>query len=92
MADGGHLAIGDFLPAGFAKTPYKHQAGLWTFKQDYADAFCASGLYCPVVSLIGQYGGEVPSGDADPTHRVAHSLLHKSLDTHYQEVTLDEPP
>jgi SAM-dependent methyltransferase len=89
VADGGHLAIGDFLPAGFAKTPYKHQAGLWTFKQDYAEVFCSSGLYSRVASLVGEYGGEIPSGGADPAHRAGYFLLHKSLDTHYQQVTID---
>ena len=89
VADGGYLAIGDFLPAGFAKTPYQHQDGLWTFKQDYAEVFCSSGLYCRVASLVGKYNGPTPSGDADPSHRAAYTLLHKSLDAHYQTVFLD---
>jgi SAM-dependent methyltransferase len=89
VADGGYLAIGDFLPAGFAKTSYKHQPGLWTYKQDYADVFCSSGLYSRVSALIGEYGGEIPSGGADPSHRAGYTLLHKSLDAHYQQVSLD---
>jgi SAM-dependent methyltransferase len=89
VADGGHLLIGDFLPAGHTKTPYHHRPGLWTFKQRYSDVFTASGLYCRVVELSGEYGGAGPSGDGDPAHRMTTCLLHKSLVGHYQTVTLD---
>jgi SAM-dependent methyltransferase len=89
VADGGHLVIGDFLPAGHAKTQYHHRPGVWTFKQRYSDVFTTSGVYCRVVELSGEYGGTGPSGDGDPAHRMSTCLLHKSLAGHYQTVTLD---
>ena len=88
VADGGHLVIGDFLPAGFARTEYEHRLGLWTYKQDYADVFCSSGLYGRVASLAGRYGGAMPCGDAAPMDRASYTLLHKSLDGYYQSVDL----
>jgi SAM-dependent methyltransferase len=89
VVENGHLLIGDFLPSGPSKTPYHHQAGLWTFKQDYADLFVASGLYCRIVSVSGEYAGTVPSGSAAPGHRAAFTLLHKSLSGHYQTLQID---
>lgn len=89
VADGGYLAIGDFLPFGQVRTPYRHQADLWTYKQDYGEVFCSSGLYCRLATVTGEHGGPVPSGEVDPMHRVAYSLLHKSLDGHYQALSLD---
>lgn len=86
VADGGHLGIGDFLPSGFNRTPYHHREGLWTFKQDYTAVFVGSGLYCPVASLAGPYGGRMPSGDSGPDERAGFTLLHKSLDGHYLRV------
>jgi SAM-dependent methyltransferase len=90
VADGGHLVIGDFMPSGLSRTPYHHQPGLWTFKQDYADLFVASGIYCRTLHMAGEYDGVLPSGAGDPAHRMAVSVLHKSLHDHYQTVRLDE--
>ncbi len=83
VADGGHLAVGDFLPPALARTPYHHRDGLWTYKQDYAEIFVASGLYCRVASIAGRYQGTVPSGEATPTDRASFTLLHKCLHCHY---------
>lgn len=83
VQENGHLAIGDFLPPGPVMTPYHHQEGLWTYKQDYSGIFLASGLYCLVASLAGRYGGTVPSGAAAPNERAGFSLLHKSVAGHY---------
>ena len=86
VADGGHLAIGDFLPSGLAKTSYHHREGLWTYKQDYAAAFVASGLYCRVASVSGRYRGAAPCGDVAPAERAGFAVLHKSLTGHYVEL------
>ena len=90
--DEGHVAIGDFMPAGLMRTPYHHSPGLWTFKQDYPAAFTASGIYCRVAVIAGEYGSRVPSRDPDPGNRVGYALLHKSLNGHYQETPMSQPP
>lgn len=82
LEDGGFLLLGDFAPVGFSRTPYHHDPGLFTFKQDYAALFRASGLYHPVAMLGGGHGGglDATAGEQD---RVATWLLRKSLESHY---------
>lgn len=84
LVDGGFLLLGDFAPVGFVRTPYHHTPEMWTFKQDYAAVFMASGLYHPVAMLTGAHGG-VWSGSVGETDRVGTWLLQKCTHAHYTE-------
>lgn len=84
LADGGHLVLGDFAPANRWRIPYRHRAGVWTYKQDYAALFLASGLYRAVAMQIGDHGGG-PADSAPEGSRTAVWLLRKSLTDHYAE-------
>jgi len=81
VVDGGHLVIGDFLPSTNTMVPYHHLpgSGVWTFKQDYARLFTASGLYQAVLTLVGAHGGALPASDTADAERVGYAVLHKSL-------------
>ena len=85
VADGGYLLIGDFLPSGRARVPYHHlpKQRLYTYKQDYAAAFLASGLYHPVALLTGPHAAARLKADAPEDERQGVWLLRKSLQDHY---------
>ncbi|MBV8756670.1 MAG: class I SAM-dependent methyltransferase [Deltaproteobacteria bacterium] len=79
VADGGHLVLGDFHPWRPARNVYHHlpDAGVMTFKQDYAQLFLASELYQPV-ALLTSHGRELDASVADG-ERYGVSLLRKRL-------------
>lgn len=41
LRPGGMLVLNDFWPATDTDTPFKHRAGLWTYKRDYRKCFPA---------------------------------------------------
>lgn len=84
LADGGFLLLGDFGAVGYTSVPYRHADGLYTFKQDYAGLFVASGLYHPVGMLGGAHGHGLDAG-ASERERTATWLLRKDLSAHYAE-------
>lgn len=45
VADGGHLVLADYDPPFPRANPYAHRAGLFTYKQDYAQCYLALGIY-----------------------------------------------
>ncbi len=77
-ADAGYLLIGDFFPSTPRMRKYHHlpHEEVFTFKQDYASIFVASGLYSSIETLVYPYGGTSPD-------RAVCNLLRKSLNGNY---------
>ncbi len=80
VADNGYLIIGDFLPSYPQRVPYKHKLGLWTYKQNYAALFLASGLYRVVAVETGHHDSLMTDDGSTGTW-----LLRKSLTENYIE-------
>lgn len=85
VADGGHLALADFLPDANVRVRYGHlpDDDVWTYKQDYPALFVASGLYRIVGSVAGAHGGPVPADDVPSNERVGMALLRKDAVGNY---------
>jgi SAM-dependent methyltransferase len=83
VADGGHLIVGDFLPDRPVRRVYHHaaDAGVYTYKQDYAALFSASALYEPVERVIFDATSKDSRRDPDvpADDRGGCTLLRKSL-------------
>jgi|SRR6266487_4862539 len=90
VRDGGHLLIGDFLPSNRLKVRYHHLATdkVYTYKQDYAAVFAASGLYHPVCLLTGAHAAGGPRDGSTEDDRIGVWLLRKDLGGHYVPRTL----
>ncbi len=91
LVDGGYLILGDFLPANRTRVRYHHRGDLrmYTYKQNYADVFLASGLYETVGMLAGDHGSRDLKPDGTQADRIATTLLHKQLDAHYVDGSCD---
>lgn len=87
---GGFLLIGDFYPTNQLKVRYHHLAAseLYTYKQNYAATFLASGLYSPVCLLTGEHASRVLTGDTSEDTRVGVWLLRKRPAELYLERSL----
>lgn len=87
LVDGGFLIIGDFYPANLTKVRYHHLAEqeLYTYKQNYAATFLASGLYHPVGLITADHSSKAPMGEVGEAERVGVWLLRKALMEHYVE-------
>jgi SAM-dependent methyltransferase len=85
VADGGCLIVGDFLPDSPVRVPYHHLAdhGVYTFKQDYAALFTATGLYREVVRLVCDHATHRVSADASAADRCAFVLLRREEQAFY---------
>jgi SAM-dependent methyltransferase len=85
VRDGGFLIIGDFHPANRVRVRYHHLANndVYTYKQDYAEPFLASGLYRPVGLLTGDHAGKKLTPDAGEHERIGAWLLRKQSREHY---------
>lgn len=79
LGDGAYLIIGDFLPSNFIKVPYHHLPGseVYTFKQDYAGIFLASGGYRPIGLLTSDHSSGALSSDVPENERAGVWLLKK---------------
>jgi len=90
VADGGFLLLGDFAPVNRHKRPYHHLPGesVFTYKQDYAGVFLASGLYYPVGMLIGDHSTGDLQSCVPEDDRAGHWLMRKTLGENYVERTL----
>lgn len=79
VSDGGFLLIGDFLPPYPIRRPYHHLPGqgVFTYKQDYAAIFTASGRYQTIAMSTGSHSSTVPTTAVDDDDRVATWLLRK---------------
>lgn len=87
VVNGGFLIIGDFYPSNLTRVRYHHlpKQEVYTYKQNYAEIFLASGLYHPVGLLTGKAGTKSVTGYTDEENRVGVWLLRKMLDDHYVE-------
>jgi len=87
LVDGDFLIIGDFFPSNLTKVRYHHLAEqeVYTFKQNYAATFLASGLYHPVCFITGDHSSKTLMGEAAEDKRIGVWLLRKMLKEHYVE-------
>lgn len=79
LADDGCLILGDFLPSAPTRVPYHHlpDREVYTYKQDYAAMFEATGLYRRVALLTGGHAAGRLAVDVDDPERVATHLLKR---------------
>lgn len=89
LADGGYLLIGDFCPTNPTKVPYHHlpDAAVYTYKQNYAAPFLASGIYQLVSFLTSDHGSKMTTGDVSEHERAGTWLLRKQMTENYYERT-----
>lgn len=87
LADGGFLIVGDFFPANFTKVRYHHltEEEIYTYKQDYARIFLASGIYEGISFLAGGHGSKSLAADISEDDRIGVWLLKKTLTERYIE-------
>jgi SAM-dependent methyltransferase len=87
VRDGGYLLIGDFLPANQLQVPYHHLEGekVYTYKQNYAELFLASGLYHSVSFLTAHHATKELHARVPEHERIGTWLLRKELSGHYIE-------
>lgn len=87
LADGGYLIIGDFYPVTPLRTRYHHLSSheIYTYKQNYAATFLASGLYYQVGLLTGDHSSKTLMGVVKENERFGVWLLCKTLEGHYVE-------
>lgn len=80
VAWNGYLVLGDFLPDAPSKRPYHHLPGqgVYTYKQDYAQAFLGLGFYRELERVTFDHGGGAGGADS----RAVVSLLRKSADAY----------
>jgi SAM-dependent methyltransferase len=89
---GGDLLIGDFSPANRLAVRYHHLAdqAVYTFKQNYAATFLASGLYHTVAVLTGDHGQRRLHCAVAENDRIGAWLLRKDIAEHYIPTTLND--
>lgn len=77
LEDGGFLIIGDFFPSNQLRVPYHHLPGqkVYTYKQNYAAPFLASGLYRMVCCLTGEHSKKELVASASEMERRGAFLL-----------------
>jgi SAM-dependent methyltransferase len=82
----GYLAIGDFYPDTPERASYHHlpDAGVWTYKQNYAGLFLATQLYEQVALVTYEAGTQDWKVDVDPSRRCAATVLRKVGDDGYR--------
>lgn len=87
LVDGGFLIIGDFFPSNMIKVRYHHlpKQEVYTYKQNYAATFQASGLYHPVCLITGDHSSKTLTGKVAEDERIGVWLLRKVLTEHYIE-------
>jgi hypothetical protein len=90
LGNKGFLIIGDFFPSNFVKVRYHHLAKqeVYTYKQDYAAGFLASGLYHAVAALTSHHATIELSSEVSEDERTSVCLLQKELSDHYAESVL----
>jgi SAM-dependent methyltransferase len=87
ISDGGFLVIGDFLPSHPVRRPYHHLPGegVFTYKQDYAAIFLASGCYQQIATLSGDHSSAALTPIVEDDNRSATWLLRKRLEGLYED-------
>lgn len=81
LADSGFLVIGDFLPSAMTREVYHHlpEGGVYTYKQDYASVFVASGQYQTICLLTGDHASKGLVAHSPERDRIGTWLLRKAL-------------
>ena len=84
-ADGGFLLLGDFQPNNQLKVRYHHlpDQAVYTYKQNYAATFLASGLYQPICLLTGDHAAKNLTGAVSENDRIGVWLLRKLPNENY---------
>jgi SAM-dependent methyltransferase len=92
VRDDGYLLIGDFHPSNQLQVRYHHlmEEQLFTYKQNYAATFLASGLYHPVALLTGHHTGKKPDPAVAEADRIGTWLLRKQTGVHYVKAEMHE--
>jgi SAM-dependent methyltransferase len=90
LLDGGFLMLGDFLPSNLVRVPYHHLPGkgVYTYKQNYAATFLASGLYHPVCLMTSKHSSKALIGEVTEDERIGVWLLRKVLKELYVDASL----
>lgn len=85
VGEGGYLLIGDFYPANQLQVRYHHleTEEIFTYKQNYAAMFLASGLYHQVSLLTAHHANKELQARVAETERIGAWLLRKELQGHY---------
>jgi ubiquinone/menaquinone biosynthesis C-methylase UbiE len=84
LRPGGFLAIVDFDPLLQHKRSYHHRDGIFSYKQQYANLFLASGQYYMVSKHSFSHSGLYFARDSN--ERVSLSLLYKEPDAYQVNV------
>jgi SAM-dependent methyltransferase len=94
VSDGGYLLIGDFYPANQLRVCYHHlpTEEFFTYKQNYAATFLASGLYHAVCLLTAHHATRALEPRVRESERIGGWLLRKELQDHYLGSTADGTP
>jgi SAM-dependent methyltransferase len=92
VCNGGYLLIGDFHPANQMQVHYHHleDAEVFTYKQNYAATFLASGLYHPVSLLTAHHANKALAARVAESERIGAWLLRKELQDHYISVAVND--
>lgn len=87
----GYLMIGDFQPDNQLRIPYHHlpRGTVFTYKQNYAASFVASGLYHAVAMLSGDHASKQPQPAVAENERIGAWLLRKETESHYRGAAHD---
>jgi hypothetical protein len=84
IRDGGWLVIADFDSPFLRANPYKHFAGAYSYKQDYAQIFNSLGIYHTVYRFSENLVEHSASDNNDPYDRQwAITILKKDLQGRY---------
>jgi len=89
LNENGYLIIGDFLPSNMSKVIYHHikDQKVYTYKQNYASIFLASGLYHSICLITGDHASDKLVCDVNEKDRIGTWLLKKKLNEHYGKMS-----
>lgn len=77
LRPGGFLAITDFDAKRPTKTPYRHKAGVMSYRNDYSEIFLSSGHYTLVSK--SSFSHTKPTFDSERKERVSSHILFKEI-------------
>ncbi len=85
VVDGGFLIVGDFAATNQLRVKYHHLPNqeVYTYKQNYAAVFLASGIYHMVAAVTSGHAATFVSADTSEHERIGAWLLQKRLAEHY---------
>lgn len=92
VAPGGYLIVGDFLPDAPTSVRYHHlpEQEVYTYKQDYAAPFLATGCYAPLSLVVFDHATGKPRSNLASMDRAACVLLSKIGAGGYAAITPHE--